>query len=150
MKYKVTKTYGHDLGMSCVFRQPSAKSHCSLLHGYSLAFELVFTTDKLTPEGWVIDFGSLGSVKDWLKQNFDHTLVLAATDPQREEIMRLHRKGIARVVIMPSVGCEAFARHVAEYTQKWLELVGSDATLESVTVREHSSNAATFICTPSI
>ena len=37
MTYYSTKTYGHNIGLACVFRQPNADhSHCHLLHGYSL------------------------------------------------------------------------------------------------------------------
>ena len=36
MPYLSTKTYGHNIGLACVFRQPNADhSHCHLLHGYS-------------------------------------------------------------------------------------------------------------------
>jgi 6-pyruvoyltetrahydropterin/6-carboxytetrahydropterin synthase len=39
MIYKSTKHYGHNIGLSAVFRQPNADhSHCRFLHGYSLAF----------------------------------------------------------------------------------------------------------------
>lgn len=35
-KHYSTKTYGHNIGLSAVFRQPHADSHCRFLHGYSL------------------------------------------------------------------------------------------------------------------
>ena len=39
-----TKRYGHEQGLSAVFRQPNAShSHCQLLHGYSLAFTFTFS-----------------------------------------------------------------------------------------------------------
>lgn len=31
--YQSTKTYGHDRGFSCAFRQWRADSHCRLIHG---------------------------------------------------------------------------------------------------------------------
>ena len=45
--YKVVKTYGHDNGFSCAFRQWSAESHCSYIHGYSLGFTVTIGSDKL-------------------------------------------------------------------------------------------------------
>ena len=43
IKYFSTKTYGHERGLSCAFRQPLAlHSHCSLLHGYALSFSFKF------------------------------------------------------------------------------------------------------------
>ena len=47
-KHYSTKHYGHNIGLSAVFRQPNADhSHCHLLHGYSLAFTFKFVCDKL-------------------------------------------------------------------------------------------------------
>ena len=36
------KTYSHATGHSCAFRQWRADSHCNLIHGYALQFELKF------------------------------------------------------------------------------------------------------------
>jgi 6-pyruvoyltetrahydropterin/6-carboxytetrahydropterin synthase len=47
-KHLSTKHYGHNIGLSAVFRQPNADhSHCHLLHGYSLAFTFTFGCDEL-------------------------------------------------------------------------------------------------------
>ena len=60
MPHYSTKTYGHEEGLSAVFRQPNAThSHCSLLHGYSLGFRLVFSAEVLDDKNWVVDFGGL-------------------------------------------------------------------------------------------
>lgn len=40
--YRSTKTYGHNAGLSCAFRQWKANSHCKYLHGYALSFKFVF------------------------------------------------------------------------------------------------------------
>ena len=51
-KYTSTKTYGHNIGLSAVFRQPHADhSHCRFLHGYSLQFKFVFGCNELDPIG---------------------------------------------------------------------------------------------------
>ena len=55
-----TKRYGHEQGLSAVFRQPNAShSHCQLLHGYSLAFTFTFSCKELDDKNWVVDFGGL-------------------------------------------------------------------------------------------
>ena len=52
MAYYSTKTYGHNIGLSAVFRQPNAEhSHCHLLHGYSLAFTFTFGCNELDGVG---------------------------------------------------------------------------------------------------
>ena len=63
-KYYSTKTYGHEEGLSCMFRQPLAThSHCSLLHGYALSFSFKFGCNHLDDKNWVVDFGDLKDLK---------------------------------------------------------------------------------------
>src|SRR5688500_7012818 len=77
MTYLSTKTYGHEVGFSCAFRQWRAASHCSLIHGYALSIAITFEAEQLDDNNWVVDFGGMGSFKEWLTQTFDHTLLVA-------------------------------------------------------------------------
>lgn len=146
MTYRSTKTYGHDLGLSACFRQWRAQSHCRLLHGYALAVRFEFEASELDIRNWVVDFGSLKSLKGWLEGTFDHTLLVADDDPQREELMTLSRLGLARVVAVPATGCEAFAQLIYEATEVWLKDNGYSprVRLVSVEVREHGANSAIY------
>src|SRR5918993_5827328 len=81
--YRSTKTYDHTEGLSCCFRQWRAShSHCRLVHGYALAFKFVFATFELDERNWCFDFGGLKPVKAWLKDLFDHTMLVAQDDPE--------------------------------------------------------------------
>ncbi len=111
MPYQSTKTYGHELGLSACFRQHRAvHSHCSLLHGYALSFKFVFECDKLDDKNWVQDFGGLKQLKASLVDMFDHKLVIADDDPNIDDFSSLQGLGLADVVVLPAVGCEAFAK----------------------------------------
>ena len=70
MKYQVIKTYGNETGHSCAFRQWRADSHCNLIHGYALGFEITFEAETLDDRNWVIDFGDLGTLKKFLKEMY--------------------------------------------------------------------------------
>ena len=107
--YKVVKTYGHDKGFSCAFRQWSAESHCSYIHGYSLGFTVTIGSDKLNEQNWVYDFGDFNFLEDWLREHFDHTLLVAINDPHKDEIKSLNKNKIARIVEVPEIRCEKFA-----------------------------------------
>ena len=49
MTYFSTKTYGHNIGLSAVFRQPNADhSHCHLLHGYIYNLNLLLDVQNWT------------------------------------------------------------------------------------------------------
>lgn len=145
MTFRVTKTYGHDLGLSCAFRQWRADSHCRYLHGYALSFELVFEADELDGNGWVIDFGALKPVKEMLAKRFDHTLQIAADDPLLPLFHMIAHQGGCNLFIGPTVGTEAFAAQAFALVEGWLVESGQAprVRLISITVSEHGANAAT-------
>ena len=147
MKYVSTKTYGHEQGLSCAFRQWRAESHCRLLHGYSLAFKFVFSSKELDERNWVVDFGGLKSLKQILSDNFDHTTIVAEDDPELSWFQEAHRRGILRLVVLPAGGCEKFAEYVYEVAAQWLQDAGfaPRCKLVSVEVKEHGSNSAIYL-----
>jgi len=157
--YFVTKTYGHELGLSACFRQWRAQSHCRFLHGYPLSFKLKFgCADDALLNSWVLDFGGLKEVKAWLCETFDHKLLVARDDPQRESLTALGidlsgfngdvlaGAPLADVLVVPAVGCEAFAKYVFDYVTDWLGDKGHAPRvfLHSVEVREHGGNSAIY------
>lgn len=147
-KYFVTKTFPAS-EFSCVFRQWRAESHCRFLHGYAIQIDLEFEVDSLDARNWVIDFGGFRTLKEDLKRFFDHKVIVAQDDPLIDQILALESIGLAEVVIIENVGCEAFAEFVATMTKKWLsdltEIDNRKIWLSRVTVREHQSNAAGMV-----
>lgn len=143
--YYSTKTYGHERGFSCAFRQWKAESHCRFIHGYALSFKFVFSSTSLDIRNWVVDFGSLKGLKFWLESMFDHTTLVAEDDPQKILFKELHMAKVLDVRMVPSTGCESTARIVYEFTETWLIDNGYDwVTLESVEVAEHAGNSAIY------
>ena len=177
-RYFSSKTYGNDRGFSCCFRQWKAThSHCSLLHGYSLGFRFIFEAEQLDDKNWVQDFGGLDEVKEYLTKMFDHTTVVAEDDPMLDRFkamagwsnnaeldgkpddVQAHpvgSQGAVNLIVLPAVGCEAFAQTVYEHVSVWLKkqpdnkyqnLLGDEyprVHLRSVEVFEHAGNSATF------
>ena len=144
--YRSTKTYDHNEGLSCCFRQWKAThSHCNLVHGYALAFKFVFATHELDERNWCFDFGGLKPIRAWLKEMFDHTLLVAEDDPERAALEELGRRGLADIRILPALGCEATARYVHDYVARFVdEQTGGRVWLESVEVSEHGGNSAIY------
>lgn len=138
------KTYTHNTGHSCAFRQWRADSHCNLIHGYALQFELTFGCVDLDNRNWVVDFGGLKELKEWLKHMFDHTYLVASDDPQREVFYQLESRNLVDLRLVEAVGCERFAELTFDKAQSIIEKeYGDRCWVESVTVREHESNSAT-------
>lgn len=146
MAFQSTKTYGHNLGFSCAFRQWRADSHCKYIHGYSIAVKFVFEADELDARNWVVDFGSLKSLKGWLENMFDHKTAVAFDDPHLEWFEEAHKRGIIDMVMVPATGCESFAKIIFEATEVWLVDNGyaPRCRLKSVEVMEHGANSAVY------
>jgi len=146
MTYVSTKTYDHNLGLSVAFRQHRADSHCRFLHGYAMAVRFEFEADELDERNWVVDFGSLKTLKGWLQDLFDHKLIVAEDDPEREFLEEAGKRGIADVVVVPAISCERFAEMIFEASEIWLKDNGYAPRVRTrlVEVMEHGANSAIF------
>ena len=52
-----------------------------------------------------------GLLEDW----FDHTLLVAQDDPQREDLLNLGKLGLAKITEVERTGCEGIADFLYEY-----------------------------------
>lgn len=144
MIYKSTKHYGHNIGLSAVFRQPNADhSHCRFLHGYSLAFTFTFACDKLDNRNWAVDFGGLRPLKAWLEDMFDHKVCLDKDDPHLDKFKELEAMDLAEVRIFDGVGAEKFAEHAFNFADKLIrEKTNNRCYVTRVVCAEHGANSA--------
>lgn len=146
MTYKTIKVFGHDLGLSCAFRQWRAESHCRFLHGYALAVRLEFECDELDVRNWCVDYGSFKSLRGILEDNFDHKVIVAEDDPELPMFLQMETSNLCELITMERVGCEAFAEYIYEITEEWLRYSGYHPRVRivSVQVNEHGANAASY------
>ena len=146
MTYYSTKTYGHNIGLACVFRQPNADhSHCHLLHGYSLAFRFTFGCDKLDNKNWAVDFGSLKPLKKWLEDHFDHKTAVDINDPHLDKLKELEKHDLAEIVEFDGVGAEMFAKHAFDFADKLIrEQTDNRCYVVEVECMEHGANSAIY------
>lgn len=139
-------------GFSTCFRQWRADgTHCQFLHGYSISFKIIFEGD-LDERQWIHDFGRFKrsnnkiddlSPDEWFKNQFDHTVVIAQDDPQRELFEKLADAKIIQLRYLPKVGCERFAQYVFQKLQEWtFKEYGDRVRVKSVECFEHAKNSA--------
>lgn len=143
--YVSTKSYDTRNGFSIAYRQWRADSHCQFIHGYALGFEFEFESETVDVRNWVVDFGSLKTLKDFLEDYFDHTLLVAQDDPELEFLKELDRRGIAEIREVERTGCEGLAYFLFEYVNEiWLPENGytnSDVFCRKVRVIETEANS---------
>lgn len=145
-RFRSFKRYTSEQGLSTAFRNMAlSPSHCAQMHGYALSFLLTFEATHLE-RNIVVDFGSLKSYLQYLKDNFDHQTLIAENDPELEMFQELHRKKIVNLNTFPAVGCEAFAYFAYGALETWLSSNGYSPRVRAVSVEvwEHGSNGAAY------
>lgn len=144
MIYYSTKTYGHNIGLSAVFRQPNADhSHCHLLHGYSLQFKFTFACKTLDNKNWAVDFGGLKPLKAWLEDQFDHKLCLDQEDPFMQKFLELENLDLVEIRTFAGVGAEKFAEHAFNFADRMIrDNTKGRCWVHAVECAEHGANSA--------
>lgn len=112
-KYVSTKEYVD--AFPCAYRQHRADSHCNLIHGYSFTIKLWFGCNDLDVRNWCADYGGLKELKQVFEHLFDHTLLVAEDDPELATYKLLEAKNMAKLTILPKLGCESLADYLYKY-----------------------------------
>jgi len=138
-------------GFSTAIRQHKAQhSHCSLIHGYSFYFKVIFApVDDITLDemNWVVDFGCFkrNGLKDWLADMFDHTLLIEQDDPMRPLFEEFGQYKVAKVVFLEKMGCENLAKLVFDKFQKTFDSTDPGRIrVVSVECFEHEKNSGIY------
>ena len=89
------------------------------------------------------DFGSFDFLKSFLKKNFDHTLLVASDDPEKDQLQQLDGT-VANVIILPKISCEMFAEMTFKFIKTYFLDNDIEVDIEYVKVAEHEGNSATY------
>jgi 6-pyruvoyltetrahydropterin/6-carboxytetrahydropterin synthase len=107
-----------------------------------------FGTDNLDVRNWAMDYGGLKELKKILEDQFDHTLLVAQDDPELETYILLRDKKMAKLTILPRLGCEGLSDILYKYVNGVYipDLLGQGESNRlwcyRVEVRETQSNMA--------
>ena len=140
--YVSTKSYDTRSGFSIAYRQWRADSHCKYIHGYALGFDFEFESETLDVRNWVCDFGGFKTLKAFLEEYFDHTLLVAQDDPDLEFFKEIDRKGLAQVREVEKTGCEGLSDFLYWYVNEiWIPENGYKDRVHCRKVRVHETEA---------
>lgn len=143
--YRSTKSFWN---FPCAHRQWKHPGHCKYVHGYSRSFHFLFesTNDALDACGFVQDFSDLKDLGEWLKDKFDHTLLLNPDDPLLGDFRKLESEAACKIVVVPTgVSMEGTAQWVFE---TWAPIIkqrsNGGVRLVQVEVKENDKNSGIY------
>jgi len=116
---------------------------CAKWHGYdrSIHFEFAGEPDKY---GWIVGFGDLKPLKEFLEFYFDHTALASADDPRITKIYQAHADGLVDLRILPyGVSMEMSSVFIWELVNPWIfQITDGRSYVSRVECREHEKNSA--------
>ena len=125
-------------------RQHRHDGHCSLVHGHNWTFVFTFGCRETDGNGFVVDFGKLKFIRNWLKETFDHACVFNEDDPLRERLVAAAPEAW-KTVLVPDCSCEGLAKYAFEIVDGLVRRETSDrAFLTTVAVLEDERNSASY------
>ncbi len=68
-------------------RQHLHEGHCAFVHGHNWSITLTFACAQPDANGFVVDFGRLKYIRQWIDKNLDHACLFNADDPMREVLL---------------------------------------------------------------
>ncbi len=135
------KTY-HDIPFA--HRQHKHDGHCALIHGHNWSFTFTFACVETDDNGFVIDFGKLRFLREWLETHLDHACVFSKDDPLAEQIIQAAPDAF-KVYRLPNCSCEGLAAHLWTVLDPIVrERTGGRVRILSLEVEEDRRNAACF------
>jgi len=125
-------------------RQHRHEGHCSFLHGHNWAIEIEFGCERLDERGFVVDFGGLGFLKQWIAENLDHACLFAKSDPVREQLLKDYPK-LFRPLVIESVSTEGIAQHLFETFDPMVrQETAGRAWVRQIILHEDTKNKASY------
>jgi 6-pyruvoyltetrahydropterin/6-carboxytetrahydropterin synthase len=129
-------------------RQHQHDGHCALIHGHNWAFTLTFGCTTTDANGFVVDFGKLKFLREWINHHLDHACVFNADDPLRDTLIAA-APGAWKSYVVESCSCEGLAHHLHGVFDSLVRAHTSGrAFVLAVEVIEDAKNAATWDVRP--
>ena len=149
IKIKATKVFKYlPCGHAQYFdKEPDGSpGECASVHGYDREVEFTFAGD-IDDHGWIVPFGELKPVKEFLEYYFDHVTVLPADDPRIGDIpdVLVQQGGLLGTLrILPSgVSMEMSSLFIWEHVNHYIyKVTNGRCYVERVRVYEHNRNDA--------
>jgi len=118
--------------------------HCSFVHGHNWSLTLTFACEELDPLGFVIDFGGIKFINQWISEHLDHACMFAESDTEGLKMLAAFPR-LFKPYILENCSAEGLATHLFDVFDALVRKESAGrAWLKSIKVGEDSKNFAYF------
>lgn len=126
-------------------RQHRHEGHCALVHGHNWGIAVTFGCTHLDANGFVVDFGRLKYLRQWIIDHLDHACVFNRDDPLREALVAAGGAAAWKPYVVDCCSCEGMARHLFEVFDPLVRKESAGrAFVVSIEVTEDARNSALY------
>lgn len=126
-------------------RQHHHTGSCSNIHGHNWTITIIFGCKNPDDHGFVIDFGGLHYIKNWIDKHLDHAFVINEEDPIKDLLLE-HFTNCIKLYVVKDSTCEGLAKHFyAVFNAMVQEETKGRTQILSIEVAEDSKNSATYM-----
>ena len=137
-----SKTYSE---VPFAHRQWRHEGHCSRIHGHNWSIEVVFQCESLDKNGFVVDFGNLKFLRDWIDENLDHACLLSKDDPEMDRFEQMQNDNLIQITTVNNASCEGIAKHIFDVFDEMIRSKTSQrAWVCKIELYEDSNNKVSY------
>lgn len=126
-------------------RQSSHPGHCAFIHGHNWTMSFTFGCKHLDEHGFVIDFGELHFIRDWIDEKLDHACLFNTNDPLKDQIIAAAPEAF-KVYELDNCSSEGIAEHLFEIFNPLVQKATEGrAFITQIDIQEDPKNAARYI-----
>ncbi len=118
--------------------------HCRFVHGHNWSLALTLECSELDELGFVMDFGEMKFIANWISENLDHAFAFSKSDAEGLKMLAAFPH-LFKPYIVENSSAEGMASHLFGVFDKLIrEKTNDRAWLKSIRVGEDGKNFATF------
>ena len=125
-------------------RQHLHDGHCAFIHGHNWTITLTFACSAPDSNGFVIDFGKLKYIKNWIDAHLDHACLFNQGDAEAAQLLA-HAGKLFKAYTLPNCSCEGLAEHLHQIFDAMVRSqTQGRAWITETEIQEDSKNSATY------
>ena len=125
-------------------RQHTHDGHCAYIHGHNWSISLTFACNKVDKNGFVIDFGKLKYIKNWIDEYLDHACLINEDDSEARKMLTDFGY-LFKIYVLPNCSSEGIAQHLHEIFDRMVRLETDNRVwITRIEVTEDTKNSAIY------